>query len=280
MPGSPAATVVVSTYNRPRSLALVLAGFARQTHGDFEIIIADDGSGEETAHVIREFKTRAPMPVRHLWQEDRGFRKTMILNRAVLESDSDYLIFCDGDCLPHRNFVAGHLETREEGRFLFGHAVFLGPDSTEALQLEDVDSGKFEIWRWNTIRRGLRGDDRRSYNGIFLGTGWFSRAVGLWFDRNGRRARGRNISMSRADLLAVNGWNQDYERPGREDDDLVLRLHRLGRRGKSVRFRAVLYHLYHPPHSPELFATNDAILQNVIRSGRVECPNGIRTLEV
>jgi glycosyltransferase involved in cell wall biosynthesis len=276
---SPAATVVVSTYNRPRSLQLVLAGFARQTRRDFELIIADDGSGEETASVIRGFEARSPVPVRHVWQEDRGFRKTIILNRAVLESGSDYLIFCDGDCLPHRSFVAGHLETREQGRFLFGHAVFLGPDSTAVLRLDDVESGRFESWRWNRILSGLRGEDRRVYNGLYLGTGRFSRALGVWFDRNGRRARGRNISMSRTDLLAINGWNHDYERPGREDDDLVLRLHRLGRQGKSVRFRALLYHLYHPPHSPELFATNDEILQEVVRSGQVECRNGIRALE-
>ncbi len=274
---NPAATVIVSTFNRPRSLELVLAGFARQTRRDFELIIADDGSGEETARVIRAFETDSPVKIRHLWQEDRGFRKTTILNRAAVEADSEYLIFCDGDCLPHRSFVDGHLTTRENGRFLFGHAVFLGPYATEALQIEDVDSGKFEAWRWDKIQRALRGEDRRLYNGLFLGTGRLSRAAGVWFDRNGRRARGRNISMFRSDLLAVNGWNQDYERPGREDDDLVLRLHRLGLRGKSVRFRAVIYHLYHTPHSAGLFATNDAILQKVVRSGQVECSNGIET---
>lgn len=279
MPTDPAATVIVSTYNRPRSLQMVLAGFARQTRGDFELIIADDGSGEETARVIRAFEAHAPMRVRHLWQEDRGFCKTKILNRAAVEAASDYLIFCDGDCLPHRGFVAGHLAARDPRRFLFGHAAFLGSDATEALRVEDVESGRFESWPWKKIRRGLRGDDRRLYNGLYLGTGWLSRSIGACFDRNGRRARGRNLSMSRADLMAVNGWNQDYERPGREDDDLVLRLHRLGRTGRSVRFRAVLYHLYHPPHSSDTFATNDEILQRIVRSGRVQCPNGIRSLE-
>ena len=277
---NPSATVVVSTYNRPRSLELALTGFARQTRGDFELIIADDGSGGETARVIRDFEKRSPIRVRHLWQEDRGFRKTIILNRAAMEASSDYLIVCDGDCLPHRGFVAGHLASREEGRFLFGNAVLLGPVSTESLGIEDVDSGRFESWRLSGIRRLLHGADRRLYNGIFLGTGWFSRAVDVWLDRNARRARGRNISMTRADLLAVNGWNQDYERAGREDDDLVLRLRRLGLRGKSVRFSAVLYHLYHPPHSPALFATNDIILREVVESGQVECRNGIRTLEI
>jgi glycosyltransferase involved in cell wall biosynthesis len=275
---NPTATVVVSTFNRPRSLVLVLEGFARQTRTDFELIVADDGSGEETARVIRAFEARAPVRVRHLWQEDRGFRKTIILNRAILEAASDYLIFCDGDCLPHRGFVDGHLNSRAADRFLFGHPVFLGPDSTAALSVEDVAAGRFEAWSWARLRGGRGGQDRRVYNGLFLGTGWLSRAAGLCFDRHGRRARGRNLSVSRADLLAVNGWNQDYERPGREDDDLVVRLYRLGRRGKSVRFRGVIFHLYHPPHARDLFATNDDILQEVIRSDAVQCRNGIQAL--
>ncbi len=280
MPARPSATVIVSTYNRPRSLELVLAGFARQTHRDLELIVADDGSGEETARVIRDFQERAPMRVRHLWQEDRGFCKTTILNRAAVEAESDYLIFCDGDCLPHRGFVEGHVAARDPARFLFGHAVFLGPDASEALTVEDVESGRFESWPWSKITRGLRGDDRRMYNGLYLGSGRIARTIDGWFDRNGRRARGRNLSMWRADLMAVNGWNQDYERPGREDDDLVLRLHRLGRTGRSVRFRAVLYHLYHPPHSADTFATNDEILRRIIESGRAQCPNGIRSLDL
>lgn len=275
---NPSATVVVSTYNRPRVLELVLSGFARQTRTDFELIVADDGSGEETAAVVRQFERRSPVRVRHLWQEDRGFRKTMILNRAIVEAASDYLIFCDGDCLPHRAFVAGHLKTRAAGRFLFGHAVFLGPESTAALAPDDVESGRFEAWTWGRLRGGPGGTDRRVYNGLYLGTGWLSRAAAVWFDRHGRRARGRNLSVARADLLAVNGWNQDYQRPGREDDDLVVRLYRLGRRGRSVRFRAVVFHLHHPPHARELFATNDEILQEVIRSGVIACRNGIRKL--
>lgn len=275
---NPAATVVVSTYNRPRSLELVLAGFARQSFRDFELIIADDGSKEETGRLVRSFESGSTFPIRHVWQEDHGFRKTRILNRAVLEAASDYLIFCDGDCLPHRSFVLGHLQTREQGRFLFGHAVFLGPASTESICRADVESGRFERWGLAAWVPGGRGNDSRRYNGIYLGTGWWSRAAGRWFDSQGRRARGRNFSVARQDLTSVNGWNQDYERPGREDDDLVIRLTRLGLRGKSVRFRALVYHLYHPPHPRELFATNDEILQGVIRSGKEVCRNGIRKL--
>lgn len=272
----PAASIIVSTFNRPESLDLVLTGFLRQSDRDFEILIADDGSGDPTAAVVRDYQRRSGIPIRHLWQEDRGFRKTRILNRAVIEARADYLIFCDGDCLPHRHYVRGHMRNREGRRFLFGQAVFLGPETTRALRREQVEGGLFDSGVFGPRIPGSRDEASRRYNGIYLGTGFVSRAVHRFFDHQGRRARGRNLSMFRDDLIAVNGWNQDYERAGREDDDLVIRLHRYGLRGRSVRFAAVVFHLYHTPHTAEGFATNDAILQEVVRSGTVACRNGLR----
>ncbi|HET6279089.1 MAG TPA: glycosyltransferase family 2 protein [Candidatus Polarisedimenticolia bacterium] len=272
----PAASIIVSTFNRPESLDLVLTGFRRQSEPDFEILIADDGSGDPTAAVVRDHQQRSGMRIRHLWQEDRGFRKTRILNRAVIEAQADYLIFCDGDCLPHRHYVRGHMRNREAGRFLFGQAVFLGPETTGALRRRQVEEGLFDSGLFGPRIPGSRDEASRIYNGIYLGTGLVSRVVHRCFHHQGRRARGRNLSMFRDDLIAVNGWNQDYERAGREDDDLVIRLYRYGLRGKSVRFAAVVFHLYHTPHTAEGFATNDAILQEVVRSGAVACRNGIR----
>lgn len=272
----PAGSIIVSTFNRPESLDLVLAGFCRQSDGDFEILIADDGSGDPTAAVVREYQQRGAFPIRHLWQEDQGFRKTRILNRAVMDARSDYLIFCDGDCLPHRHYVRGHLRNRQTNRFLFGQAVFLGPELTGGLQRQDVEAGMFDSGPFGVRIPGFRNQATRTYNGTYLGSGLTSRLVHQFFHRQGRRARGRNLSMFRDDLIAVNGWNQDYERAGREDDDLVIRLYRNGLSGRSVRFAAVAFHLYHTPHTAEGFATNDAILQEVIRSGAVACRNGIR----
>ncbi len=272
----PSASVILSTYNRPESLDLVLAGFYRQSVSDFEILVADDGSEDSTGAVVREYRQRGTLSIRHLWQEDRGFRKTRILNQAVREARSGYLIFCDGDCLPHRHYVRGHLWSREDRRFLFGHAVFLGPEATGELRREEVEAGRFDPGPFGIRLAGFRSRASKTYNGIYLGTGVLSRSVHRLFHWQGRRARGRNLSMFREDLIAVNGWNQDYQRPGREDDDLVIRLYRNGVRGKSLRFSAVAYHLYHPPHPRERFATNDAILQEVVRSGTVVCRNGIR----
>jgi len=272
----PSASIIVSTFNRPESLDLVLAGFCRQSDLDFEILIADDGSGDSTAAVVRDYQRRGVVEIRHLWQEDRGFRKTRILNRAVMDARSGYLIFCDGDCLPHRHYVRGHLRNREEGRFLFGQAVFLGPETTGALRREQVEEGWFDTGPFGPRIAGFRDKASRTYNGIYLGTGLVSCLVHRLIHGQGRRARGRNLSMFRDDLVAVNGWNQDYERAGREDDDLVIRLYRYGLRGKSVRFAAVAFHLYHTPHTAEGFATNDAILQEVVQSGTVACRNGIR----
>ena len=103
------ATIIAAFYNRIDFLKLVLAGLERQTEKNFELIIADDGSSE---NVVREINKIIPVhsfPIKHIWQEDKGFRKNKILNKAITESESDYLIFVDADCVPHRSFIEGHL---------------------------------------------------------------------------------------------------------------------------------------------------------------------------
>jgi glycosyltransferase involved in cell wall biosynthesis len=114
----PTAGVVFTTYNRPQDLERVLAGYARQTYGRFEIVIADDGSGEETRHCIERARRSWNLDIRHVWQEDIGFRKCRILNRAIVETAAEYLIFTDGDCIPHPEFVAGHLSLARPGFFV------------------------------------------------------------------------------------------------------------------------------------------------------------------
>ena len=113
--------VVTTTYNYPGALAAVLDGFIAQTGHDFELIVADDGSTDDTRRLIEDYARRAPFPLRHVWQEDRGFRAAAIRNRALAATRADYVIFTDGDCIPFRDFVAQHRRLAEPGRFLAGH---------------------------------------------------------------------------------------------------------------------------------------------------------------
>src|SRR5690606_34930557 len=117
--------VILSTYNWPRALELSLWGYAAQTFRDFQIVIADDGSGPETREVIERLRGETGLDIVHVWQEDRGFRKSEILNRAILATDRSYLIFSDADIIPRRDFVEVHARLAEPDRFLVGGAVKL-----------------------------------------------------------------------------------------------------------------------------------------------------------
>ena len=148
----PTAGVVFTTYNRPRDLERVLAGYARQTRPDFEIVIADDGSGPETRECIARARDTWQLNIRHVWHEDIGFRKCRILNRAIIESPAEYLIFTDGDCIPHPEFVAGHLGLARPGFFVSGGCVRLGQPATDAIVPDDVLAGRVFDTEWLRAR--------------------------------------------------------------------------------------------------------------------------------
>ncbi len=136
----PEVSVIISTYNRPAHLARCLEGYRYQSASDFEILVADDGSGAETAEVVRAAAHDHPQPVHHVWQEDQGLRNCRVLNEAVRLSKGDHLIYTDLDCVPHREFVAAHLRYRAPGRFLVGRSVKWSVSRSVRIKLGDVAS--------------------------------------------------------------------------------------------------------------------------------------------
>ena len=141
-------SVIFSTFQQPEWLRKALCGFASQTQTDFEIVVADDGSGEETAQVIRSARKRAGLRIEHIWQADSGFRKCRVLNKAIVRARGDYLIFTDGDCIPHPEFVARHLELAEPGRFLSGGLLRLPLGLSHNIQPDDISSGRAFSASW------------------------------------------------------------------------------------------------------------------------------------
>ncbi|HHT9154071.1 MAG TPA: glycosyltransferase [Candidatus Hypogeohydataceae bacterium YC40] len=147
-------SVILSTYNRARYLELSLLGYMRQTHKDFEVIIADDGSTDETQDLIERYQKLASFPIKHVWQENKGWRKEKILNKAVKLASYDYLIFSDGDCIPKGDFIEAHVKNSQKGCFLGGGHIRLTKDSSAALTPEAVRQGLYEqaltleqLWR-------------------------------------------------------------------------------------------------------------------------------------
>jgi glycosyltransferase involved in cell wall biosynthesis len=270
MTTQPRASLFVTTYEMPHHLALVLAALERQSLSEFELFICDDGSGQATAEIIRDFQTRAQFPVKHLWQENRGFRKCRILNRALREARGEIAVFLDGDCVPHRHYLRDHVESQEPGRYLAGRRMELGPELSEKLTPEQVRRGFFDFPRPELIRSVLREDSVHLQRSVRIPWARVRRLLGM---ERIDDLKGCNYSVRREHLEAINGFDEQYEGYGREDTDVELRLQNLGLRIKSLKGLAVQFHVWHSRR--EFTPGNDDRLEELKRSGRVRCSMGL-----
>jgi glycosyltransferase involved in cell wall biosynthesis len=262
--------VVVSTYNRPDALAVVLDGYRRQTDTDFELLVADDGSGSETADLVERSSARMPFPVRHFWHEDRGFRKSRIHNRIIAETAADYLIFTDGDCIPVVTFVSRHRALCERGYFVGGSRVLLSEGLTRRVVAREVDPVE---WRWRDwIRARLRGEVNRLSPLVPLSCTARWRQV---TPKDWSWVRGANMAFWRSDLLDVNGFEESYPGWGREDTDLAVRAIRTGVRFKSGRYAVPVLHLWHGEEDRSRLVENERLLQDLLGSGRTRAMAGL-----
>jgi glycosyltransferase involved in cell wall biosynthesis len=237
---TPSVGVVFTTYNRPHDLARVLAGYARQTYGKFEIVIADDGSREETLQCIERARAEWALDIRHVWHEDAGFRKCKILNRAIAETQSDYLIFTDGDCIPHPQFVAGHLELARPGYFISGGCIRLGESATHAIEAADVLDGRAFDSQW-LLAKGESNFNLRKLR--LSAPPWHNVMNSITTTRP--TWNGHNSSTWREEVLAVNGFDERLGYGGL-DREFGERLERCGMRGIQARYSLICLHLEHP----------------------------------
>lgn len=236
------ATVIAAFYNRLDYLKLVLAGFERQTEKNFELIIADDGSRADVVKEIDKIILSHSFPIKHVWQEDKGFRKNKILNKAITESESDYLIFIDADCVPHKSFIEGHLTFSTKAFSLTGRRVNLSQKITNQLTEKNVREGFLEKNILLLIKDGLFGKSFDVEKGLYLKNKFFLN----YFNKKSRGLLGCNFSAFKEDLIKVNGFDERYEAPSiGEDTDIQFRLELIGVKIKSINHTAVQYHLYH-----------------------------------
>lgn len=270
----PSVSVVLSTYEQPRALGLVLEGYARQTLRDFEVVVADDGSGPETARTLERAAAEHDLALVHVRHADEGFRKTIVLDRAVLAADGDYLVFSDGDCIPREDFLETHADLAREGRFLSGGYLKLPPDLSDRLDADDVREGRVFDPRW-LVRNGWRPGRRR----VRL---LRSRTAAALLDRltpTGATWNGHNASTWKEAILEVNGFDLDMGYGG-EDRALGERLENLGLRGLQIRHRAPVVHLHHPRpwKDPAEIERIRGRRREIRRSGRVRAERGIAEL--
>ena len=231
-------SVILSTYRSPGWLEKVLWGYLNQSHRDFELVIADDGSTEETARLIRRYSD-CGVEVRHVWQPDRGFRKSRILNRAIEAARTGYLVFSDGDCIPRADFLAVHAALAAKGRFLSGGYVKLPMEASRAISRSDVEAGRAFSVPW-LRSRGARNLRRMAK----LAVPRFASSAADALTTTRASWNGHNASGWRSDLAAANGFDERMGYGG-QDRELGERLENAGIRGRCVRYRAVCVHLDH-----------------------------------
>lgn len=261
--------VIISTYNNPRWLEKTLWGYLYQTQMPDEIVIADDGSTDDTKALIDSFRDR--LPIKHVWHEDRGFQKSEILNKAIVASTADYLIFTDQDCIPRADFIATHQRLAERGYFLSGGYFKLPMDISMQITEDDVKRQNPFSLRW-LFANGLK----RTFKCTKLfNSSWFAKFMNA-ITPTSASWNGMNSSGWRTDALRVNGFNEDMHYGG-QDREFGERLWNAGIKSKQIRYSAIVVHLDHkrPYKTPETLAKNKAIRANTRKNKIVATPNGI-----
>jgi glycosyltransferase involved in cell wall biosynthesis len=265
-------SVIVSTYNRPDALGACLRSLGRQTDKDFEIVVADDGSGPVTGAVIETWKAKLAVPLVHVWQEDRGFRLAEIRNRAIAASAGGYLVFLDGDCIAPSRFVAAHRALAEPSCFVAGNRALMSRTLTEEVLTNDLEPERWGPAAW--ARRRARGDVNRLLPLISLPLGPLRKRLATEWEG----VRGGNFAFHRADLERVDGFETAFTGWGLEDSDIVIRMIRAGVRRKDGRFATGVLHLWHPEADRSRFAANKTQLAELITSDRVRAVSGLSSL--
>jgi GT2 family glycosyltransferase len=275
-------SVIVPTYNRHRELALCLRSLALQSMVPREVLVADDGSGPETRGTVQQLarELEATFPIKHVWQEDKGFRKPMILNETVRQASGDYLVFIDGDCMAHRHFLRAHVEASTPDAILSGKRVEIGKGFTEKLLREEKVINSFHpLLLWDAMFGGSY-RTRKVEESLMIRSRMLRKLLhrdhitddGVW---------GCNFSLSKDLFYAINGCDEDFMDGSIEDNDLGIRVLNQGKRVRSVRGLAVIFHLWHQTSwsfENEKYQHNLAILKRRIELKEPYCRNGIRRL--
>jgi glycosyltransferase involved in cell wall biosynthesis len=261
MKSTPTLALVINTFNQPDYLARLLAAVARQTQPPDEILLADDGSDEKTRAVFSDWAAAQRRRTAHLWQAHENFRRAHILNQAIAAAQSDYLVFLDGDTLPHPAFIADHRAAAQRGFFVQGHRAMIGEKAAAWFGKND-----FSADRRRAVFQNQISSLKNSFRWPFAVRKIQSHLRGI---------RGCNLGIWRDDLVRVNGYNENFTGWGREDSELAARLLNAGLRRLDLRGRALCFHLWHPPASRANLVANDGLLEKTVSEKIARCEQGL-----
>ncbi|MBO7606396.1 MAG: glycosyltransferase [Paludibacteraceae bacterium] len=231
-------SIIIAVYNNTAWLKMIFAMLQQQTYKNFEVVIADDGSSPENVQEMKEMASKASFPVQHIWHEDKGWRKDIILNKAVVASKAEYLVFLDGDCIPEKHFVKDHYDLRQKGYVISGRRVQLTQDISDKLTPELVEKGYLRSCFFPLLFSKERHSENVIRIPLRLRFGLIKPGKGCLL--------GCNFGIYKSDLLKVNGFDERYLSPATgEDTDLEARLSRVGIPVLRYKFVCRVYHRKH-----------------------------------
>ena len=258
-------SLIISTYNRPQALFQVIESVKRQKMLPFEVIIADDGSAEETKELIASMQLSFPVPLIHSWHEDLGFRQAANKNNAASKAKGNYLIFVDGDLVMHPYFIQDNIRIAAPRQFVVNSRVMLD----EAITNEIYRNNRFELSFFQLMKQ------KNFKNGFRLP--WLSRIIPS--QQHYKPCRGGLMAIWREDFLAVNGLNEDFVGWGHEDTDLFIRIMNYKLTRRNNKFRGITYHLYHPTENMSAAEKNKDMAASLLESSEYYTQNGIDKYE-
>lgn len=254
-------SLLFSTYNYPGALRLLLSSIKIQRRRPDQILIADDGSTDKTREIIDAFRTETGMNVIHAWQPDDGFRKSIVLNKALAQCTSDYVVQIDGDCIMHPRFIEDHCDHAVSNGFLYGSRSHINEANVQRV----IQEGQF---RFGFFAKGLT---KRTRN--------------LWIptlarrnkpeDRVSSKLRGCNMSYWYKDAVAVNGYDETFTGWGNEDSEFAHRLFNIGVLPKRLRYAGIIYHLWHRERNKNTREANAALEAITIENKRKWAEQGL-----
>ena len=254
-------SLIITTYNWKEALQLSLKSCLEQTRLPNEIVVADDGSRDDTKMLVETIAAQSPVPLYHSWQADKGFRLAKSRNKAIAKASGEYIILIDGDIILDPHFVSDHCEFASQGYFVQGTRVLLNK----------TYSAKVLTGAHLAVPLFARGVENKK-NCLR------SRMLARLFSFRSKRLPGIktcNFAFWREDALKINGFNEQFVGWGREDSEFTARLLNAGIKRQNVKFYALGYHLYHPINTRERLSINDGILRQTIEQKLTWCEQGI-----
>ncbi|MCF0055938.1 glycosyltransferase family 2 protein [Dyadobacter sp. CY356] len=263
MKTSTKSSLIISTYNWPEALRLCLLSVIAQSVLPDEVIIADDGSTQQTIEIIDAMRPVFPVRLVHIWHKDEGFQLSKIRNKAIATSAYDYIIQIDGDLILHKHFIKDHLNLSKPGSFITGSRVLMSQQLSERLlRLQKTNIQIFEPGLGNLFNR--------------VNASWLSRYLAdRYKTRDIFSLRGCNMAFWKADLVRVNGYNECFIGWGREDNEIAVRLLNSGLRKRTIKFGGIVFHIHHREADRKGCQENEGYLTYALQNKSVYCSQGL-----